>query len=162
MTRKINLLIAFLLAVTLALAAGGVAEAKNVDAQFYVGYDFYSYTTYLSPDYKIVNSKMDVKTFTENGRAYVPVRYLAYGLGVAEKDVNWDEASQTVTLSMEGTTVKLQVGSKTLYINGNPQEMDVTPLMRDDRVFLPARFVAEAFGYEVYYWDNTVSIELKR
>ncbi|MGB9781869.1 MAG: copper amine oxidase N-terminal domain-containing protein [Moorellaceae bacterium] len=161
MTRKINLVVAFLFAVALALAAGDVAEAKSVDAQFYVGYDFYSYA-YLSPDYKVVNAKMDVKTFTENGRAYVPVRYLAYALGVAEKDVTWDEASQTVTLCMEGTTVKLQVGNKTIYVNGQAKQMDVAPLLRDGRVFLPVRFVAEAFGYEVYYWDGLISVELPK
>ncbi|WP_338826078.1 hypothetical protein MTBGP_03400 [Moorella thermoacetica] len=162
MTRKLNFIAAFLLAVTLALAAGGVAEAKSADAEFPVGYNFFSYAYYVGSDYKVVNSKMDVSSFIENSRAYVPVRYLAYALGVAEKDVNWDEASQTVTLSMEGTTVKLQVGSKTLYVNGKPQEMDVTPLLRDGRVFLPARFVAEAFGYEVFYRSNIVGIQLKR
>ncbi|BCV20390.1 copper amine oxidase N-terminal domain-containing protein [Moorella sp. Hama-1] len=161
MTRKINLLIAFLLAVTLALAAGGVAEAKNLSATFVVDYNVFAYIT-PEDTRKAVNCKMDVTPFIENNRAYVPVRYLAYGLGVAEKDVNWDEASQTVTLSMEGTKVKLEVGSKTIYVNGKPQEMDVAPLLRDDRVFLPARFVAEAFGYEVGYRDNFVFIDLKR
>ncbi|WP_011393082.1 copper amine oxidase N-terminal domain-containing protein [Neomoorella thermoacetica] len=153
MPRKINLLIAFLLAVTLALAAGGVAEAKNLNVDFTIGYNVFGYTT-PEDTTKSVNCKMDVAPFIENDRAYVPVRYLAYGLGVAEKDVNWDEASQTVALSMDGTTLELQVGSKTLYVNGKPQEMDVAPLMRDDRVFLPARFVAETFGYEVGYDDG--------
>ncbi|WP_338817905.1 hypothetical protein MTCOM_15540 [Moorella thermoacetica] len=39
MPRKINLLIAFFLAVTLALAAGGVAEAKNLNVDFTIGYN---------------------------------------------------------------------------------------------------------------------------
>ncbi|OIQ11568.1 copper amine oxidase N-terminal domain-containing protein [Neomoorella thermoacetica] len=159
MTRKINLLIAFLLALTLALTAGGVAEAKNLNVDFTIGYNVFGYVTPENTR-KAVNCKMDVTPFIENGRTYVPVRYLAYGLGVAEKDVNWDEASQTVTLSMEGTTVKLQVGSKTIYVNGKPQEMDVTPLLRNGRVFLPARFVAEAFGYKVFYRDDLVGIYL--
>ncbi|OIQ53430.1 copper amine oxidase N-terminal domain-containing protein [Neomoorella thermoacetica] len=157
MTRRLNFIAAFLLAVTLALTAGGVAEAKNPSAFFVVGLKSYAFDDNGVPS----NNEMDVAPFIENGRAYVPVRYLAYGLGVAEKDVNWDEASQTVTLSMEGTTVKLQVGSKTFYVNGKPQEMDVTPLLRDGRVFLPARFVAEAFGFDVFWEDPTITINAK-
>jgi hypothetical protein len=161
MTRKLNFIAAFLLAVTLALAVGGVAEAKSINATFWVGRDFYVFTD-STGEVQGNNPKMDVVPFIENDRAYVPVRYLAYALGVVEKDVTWDEATQIVTLSMDGTTVKLQVGSKIIYANGKPQEMDVTPLLRSDRVFLPARFVAEAFGYQVWWSDPLQAIKIQK
>ncbi|WP_051276040.1 copper amine oxidase N-terminal domain-containing protein [Desulfovirgula thermocuniculi] len=147
-----------LLLAAVVLVAAAPAEAKNLGAEFYLGRKSYN-CIYIKDGQRMRESRpMDVEAFIENGRTYVPVRYLAYALGVAEKDVRWDEASQTVTLAMEGTTVRLQVGSRTLYVNGQPREMDVTPLLRDGRVFLPARFVAEAFGYEVKWVNEAMAV----
>ncbi|GEA16316.1 copper amine oxidase-like protein [Moorella sp. E308F] len=151
-TRNLNIVAAFLLAAAVFLAAGGIAEAKNSNVTFVIDYNLFAYLTpNKEVNHGIVNREMDVAPFVENGRIYIPVRYLAEGMGASEKDVVWDEATKTVTISLEGTTVKLQMGSNILYVNGEPQEMDVTPVIRDGRVFLPARFVAEAFGYEVTY-----------
>jgi len=96
--------------------------------------------------------EMDGAPFIENGRTYVPVRYLAYALGVAKDDVVWVGETGTVSLQLGGKLVQMTVGSRTLYVNGQPREMDVAPLVKEGRTYLPARFVAEAFGYEVG-WD---------
>ena len=139
-------IVVLMIFLVLSVIIPGIAEAKNNRINFMVGNPGYEF---LTPEGKNVIQRMDVAPFIENGRTYIPVRYLAYAMGVNEKDVIWDEATQTVTLSMEGTTVKLQVGNKVIYVNGQPREMDVVPLIRNERVFLPARFVAEAFGYNV-------------
>lgn len=96
----------------------------------------------------------DVAPFIENGRCFVPVRYLAYALGVAEKDIQWDAGTKTVALILSGTTVKLTVGSMVLYVNGEPMKMDMAPVITEGRVCLPSRWVAKAFGYEVG-WNAT-------
>ncbi|MEW5934802.1 MAG: stalk domain-containing protein, partial [Bacillota bacterium] len=97
--------------------------------------------------------EMDAAPFVDSGRTFVPVRYLAYALGVPEEGVRWDGASRTVILSARGTEVKLIVGSQVLVAGGREVCMDVSPrLVPPGRVVLPARFVAEAFGCEVG-WD---------
>ncbi|MEW5933446.1 MAG: stalk domain-containing protein [Bacillota bacterium] len=97
--------------------------------------------------------EMDAAPFVDSGRTFVPVRYLAYALGVPEEGVRWDGVSRTVTLSTRGTEVKLIVGSPVLLVDGREVRMDVLPrLAPPGRVVLPARFVAEAFEYEVG-WD---------
>lgn len=95
---------------------------------------------------------MDAAAFVENNRTYIPVRYLALALGVAEKDIGWDAKARTVTLSLGGVTLRLTIGSKVLYVNGQAKQMDVAPVIRKGRTYLPARWVVEAFGYEVH-WD---------
>ncbi|OAT83679.1 copper amine oxidase N-terminal domain-containing protein [Desulfotomaculum copahuensis] len=95
---------------------------------------------------------MDVAPFTENGRTYVPLRFVGNAVGVTDDNIGWDNASQTATLSMGGTTVKFTVGSTGYTVNGQAKAMDVAPLVRQNRTFLPARYVAEAFGYAVG-WD---------
>lgn len=96
--------------------------------------------------------QMDAAPFTEKGRTYVPLRYLALALGVAEKDIQWNAKSGTATLKLGDTTVRLTAGKKTIYVNGQPRQMDVAPVVRNGRTYLPARWVAEAFGYQAS-WD---------
>lgn len=107
-------------------------------------------------------NQMDAAPFIENGRTYVPVRYLALALGVAEEDIGWDASSKTVTLKLENTAVKLVVGSETIYMNGQPRQMDVAPVIKNDRTYLPARWVAEAFGYEVKWEPAEQRVTLSR
>lgn len=95
----------------------------------------------------------DAVPFIENGRTYVPVRYLAYALGIPESGVNWDGKSRTVTLLLNGAGVKLVVGSPLICINGACRQMDVVPVLRQGRTYLPARYVAESFGFRVD-WDK--------
>ncbi len=95
---------------------------------------------------------MDAVPFLENGRAYLPVRYLAMALGVPEDRISWSPSARTVTLVKGGVTVSLAAGGPIMYINDRPVNMDAVPLLREGRVYLPAGFIAEALGYRVD-WD---------
>lgn len=96
---------------------------------------------------------MDAAPFVLQSRIYVPVRFLANALGVPEAGVAWEAGAGLVTLAADGVTVKLVVGSRALQVNDREISMDVAPVLTDGRVFLPARWVAEALGYEVG-WDG--------
>ncbi|ACX51929.1 copper amine oxidase domain protein [Ammonifex degensii KC4] len=138
-----SLLVAFALALFAWVPPGPAAE---LHAKFVIGK-----TTYWV---KGQGHSMDVAPFVENDRTYVPVRFLAYALGVPESGVEWDPAARKVTLTKDGTTVALVVGRPTVWVNGRARAMDVAPLViPPGRTVLPARFVAEAFGYTVV-WDN--------
>ena len=96
----------------------------------------------------------DAAPFLKDGRTFVPVRYLAQALGVPEENISWLPASQKVILTSDPVTVSLTVGSNILYHGDRPVKMDVEPLLLPPgRVYLPARYVAEAFGYLVN-WDE--------
>ncbi len=62
---------------------------------------------------------------------------------------------ETVEETEEKTEVKLTVGSTTAYINGKAQVLDAAPINRNNRVLLPVRFLANAFGVtnEGIKWD---------
>ncbi|MBC7325586.1 MAG: copper amine oxidase [Moorella sp. (in: Bacteria)] len=104
---------------------------------------------------------MDAPPFIEEGRTYVPVRYLAYALGVGEDGIRWDEKTRTVTLSKDGVTVTLVIGEDTGFINGRARSLGVAPLLREGRTYLPARFVAEAFGYQVDWEAASQAVSIK-
>jgi len=48
-------------------------------------------------------------------------------------------------------TIELTVGSNTLKVSGASVEMDVAPYLKDGRVMVPVRFLAEALGFPVEY-----------
>ena len=92
--------------------------------------------------------KMDAAPAIQNGRTYVPVRFLANALGIDGKNIGWE--SPVVTLSEPGfPVVKLTIGQKEIVVDGEVVATDVAPLIQNDRTMLPARFVAEALGYQV-------------
>lgn len=102
------------------------------------------------------SKSMDTAPFIENSRTYVPVRFMAYALGVPEEGVEYQNGAVVLNVPVDtahGHTVKMEIGSATLSVDGHTVQMDVAPLLRNDRTFLPARWLAEAVDYEVK-WDE--------
>jgi hypothetical protein len=105
----------------------------------------------------------DASPFIEDGRVFVPVRYLAGALGL-DIGLTGGPPDQTVVL-LRNTShtvvsdITLEFGKRTLTCNSSgtgatTRTMDVAPLIRDGRGYIPARYVAEVFGYTVF-WDPT-------
>lgn len=99
---------------------------------------------------------MDAAPYVKEGRTYTPVRYVAEVCGVEE--IEYDETTRTVTLVKGDTTVAMVIGSNTITVNGAAAQMDVAPEISNDRTMLPARFVAEAFGFNVGYDNATKAV----
>jgi hypothetical protein len=110
-------------------------------------------------DDKVPGVKMDVAPFIENGRTYVPVRFLSNALGVQNQNIFWRGNTGQVKLQEPGfNVVELAVGKKEVLSNGAPVPgVDVSPLLRNARTFLPARWVANALGYDVD-WDASLGL----
>ncbi|MEG6522867.1 copper amine oxidase N-terminal domain-containing protein [Desulfotomaculum sp. 1211_IL3151] len=103
-----------------------------------------------------VTKVMDAAPYIKEGRTYVPVRYLALALGVAEEDIAFENG--VVTLTKGESVVTLTIGSTVLTQNDSTVTMDVAPEVNNGRTMLPARFVAEAFGAMVGYANGQVVI----
>ncbi|MBE6679086.1 MAG: hypothetical protein E7598_01030 [Ruminococcaceae bacterium] len=54
------------------------------------------------------------------------------------------------------TEVKLTIGQKVGYVNGEAKELDAAPIIRNGRTMLPVRFVADSFG-AVVLWNGATS-----
>lgn len=142
MKRILFLLFMFLI-ITFNAQASTLPESKAV---FQLGNDKY-----------ILNDKeqrMDTIPFINNSRVFIPVRYLAYVCEIEDKNILWDQSTQIVTLNLDNKYLQLKVGSKQLVKNGQIVDMDVAPLKIADRVFLPARWIAEAYNLKIE-WNQT-------
>ncbi|MGI6435532.1 MAG: copper amine oxidase N-terminal domain-containing protein [Syntrophomonadaceae bacterium] len=106
---------------------------------------------------------MDQAPYIKNDRTFLPIRFVAYGLGIGDNGIIWDQVSQTVTLMKNDKVVQLKIGSTTMLVNGVAITMDAAPeITAANRTCLPIRFVAEAFG-AVVGWDaatQTVTVTL--
>ena len=56
----------------------------------------------------------------------------------------------------------LTIGSKQLFIDGEPQEMDTAPFIKDSRTFVPIAFVALALGAEVKWNAITKTVTITK
>jgi N-acetylmuramoyl-L-alanine amidase len=108
----------------------------------------------------------------KNGRTLIPARALFEKMGAT---VDWDGTTQTVTVKLETTVVKLVIGSAEAKVavtdNGRTSEktvkLDVPALIIDHdhdyygSTMVPVRFVAESVGCEVGFDENTRTVTVK-
>jgi len=106
--------------------------------------------------YDIINTAqgtsfvMDVTPLIQDGRALIPVRFVAYAL---DADVEWDSETSEITLSIDDKTLTFAIGEMV-------QGMDVPAQIIDDRTMVPIRFISEFFGASVSWDENTRRIEI--
>jgi len=87
---------------------------------------------------------------------FVSVRALATALGI--ESVEWYPVAQIGTLASGDKQVTFKVGRKKMLVNDTPVVIDAAPLEREGRIYLPVRYVAEAFGWEVTSSADNVTL----
>lgn len=131
-----------------------------------VALNMFTGTSFASADLKLSINGQAVTfqygvPFIDDGSSLVPLRDLLVGLGVQDDDAHiiWNGSEQSVTIIKGDKTVKLSVGSKEIYLNGGIyKSLEVPAKMVNERVYLPARAVAEALGYFVDFDAETWTI----
>lgn len=74
--------------------------------------------------------------------------------------VNWDEASQSVTGSKEGTSISLTLGKLQATVNEETSELPTAPYLQKGYTFVPLRLVGEASGRKVVWDANLKAVYL--
>lgn len=87
------------------------------------------------------------------GRTMVPIRAVVEAMGGA---LEWDDSTQKITLTARGNKVEMWLGQKDIKVNGVGKEMDIAPVARNGRTFVPLRFAAENL-VAVVSWLNSTS-----
>ncbi len=95
----------------------------------------------------------DAQPFIDaNGRTQTPARFIGEELGAT---VTWDGSAQKATFVKGSNKLILYIGKKEYELDGKKLEMDTAALLQEGRTFVPARYVAEAFGATVR-WDSVI------
>jgi len=87
-----------------------------------------------------------------SSRTMVPIRAIVEAM---DGTVGWDPDTQKITLTARGNTVEMWIGKTDIYVNGIAKKMDVTPVVRNSRTFVPVRFAAENLNCKVDWINST-------
>jgi hypothetical protein len=93
---------------------------------------------------------LDAAPFIISGRTVVPVRFISEAFGA---QIEWLNPTQTIIIRYNDLMITMQIGNKTVFINGKASLLDAAPIIRNSRTFVPLRFLSEAFGCEIK-WDS--------
>lgn len=94
----------------------------------------------------------DAQPFVDsNNRTQTPAKFIAEELGAT---VVWNGQEQKATFKLGDSTLVLFINDANYTLNGKIKQMDTTALLKDGRTYVPAKYVAEAFGADVS-WNST-------
>ena len=98
----------------------------------------------------------DVLPFVNtDNRTLVPLRPVLEAMGIT---VTWSGESNQALLSNGATNVIFTLNSSTYMVNQELKEMDTVPVVYEQRIMLPIRYAAEAFGATVDWQNDSVLI----
>lgn len=108
-------------------------------------------------DFKmIVNDQiieMDVKMFiSKSNRLMVPVRYVAYALGIDSDQIIWSSKEKSITIQGK-KEVKLFVGKEYMLVDGQVIQLNEQVQIINGRTYLPIGDLCKCFEVQ-YSWDN--------
>lgn len=123
-------------------------STKKDSVEFVLGQEVYS----LIKDGKTTKVGLDVAPYTSRNRTMLPVRAVAEVLDV---DVDWNNETKTITLTSKdkSKTILLTLGNATMLVNGKEVMLDATPEIKNERTFLPIRYITQALNAQIE-WDN--------
>ena len=138
-----------------------VVGVRTSDAKIYAGTLTYTFgeesipagtsvVMTLGSTEMIVNNQLvdmkDAAPFAQDNRTFVPFRALGEALGAK---VDYDQDAKTVTYKLGSSEIVMTLGSKDYTVNGVKKTMDVAPFAKDNRTYVPVRFVGEGLGFTV-------------
>lgn len=108
-----------------------------------------------SSDIKVkVNDRtiaMDTSPYISGNHTLVPIRFVAEALN-ADK-VSWNSSKRNVTIKDNNTEILLSINSSTAYVNGKAVKLDIPAKIKNNRTYIPVRFVSENMGAKVS-WNS--------
>lgn len=109
---------------------------------------------------KEIDSGAETKPIIMNGSTLLPIRAVVEEMGGT---VNWNKQAQQITLSYNDNTIVLFIGSTNATVNSESHTLDTAPILINGKTFLPIRFIAENFGYNVNWngAEKTITISGK-
>lgn len=95
--------------------------------------------------------KTDVAPFVKNGTTFVPLRSIEQIEGLSIK--SWNNKTKTLVITDPTQQMTFRV---------NNQNQSESPLIRNNRVMVPIRFIAENFNSDVAWNPNTKTIHVAK
>lgn len=93
-----------------------------------------------------VDTMMDVMPVVRNQRTLVPFRFIGEALNAK---INWIQENKEATYELGDMKLSLFIDETRILVNGEERQMDVKPLVINQRILVPIRVISETLGFEV-------------
>ncbi len=99
----------------------------------------------------------DQEPVIKDNRTLIPLRGVMEKMGAA---VFYIDTIQKVIIEKGATNVSFKIGEPYISINDEKKEIDTAPVIINDRAMVPIRPIAEAFGAEVLWNEETKTVDI--
>lgn len=123
---------------------------KTVEIEIPIGQSYYTVNG--------TTAAMDSTAFIENGYTMLPLRAMSEIIGLSDSDICYDAAAKTAVINYENTVISVSAGERAMYINGVYKIIDSPAVIKDGRMYLPMRAVAQALGFDAISFDANVKL----
>jgi hypothetical protein len=103
------------------------------------------------------NVQLDNAPVIENNRTLVPFRAVLEKIGA---EVLWDANTKTVTCTLDGNSVSIEIGADNMTVNGTAVALDVPAKIIASRTYVPLRAISEGLGTQVTWDADTKTVEI--
>ncbi|MGE5579442.1 MAG: DUF5050 domain-containing protein [Bacillota bacterium] len=95
--------------------------------------------------------------YIEGGRTLVPVRFVSSAVGA---QVDYNQATGQVTIVKGDNALFMTLGSAKAIVNDETVDLEVAPVLISGEPVVPLRFVSEALGAWVEWWNADRSVRV--
>ena len=92
-----------------------------------------------------------------NGYTRVPIRMVVESLN---GKADWDDQTQTATITKDSTIIKLKPGENKADVNGKAVSLNAPAIVINGRMMVPLRFIGENLGLKVDWDGATQTVKL--
>lgn len=112
----------------------------------------------VNDEEKYIDNNETVVPLILNGRTHLPLRNVAEELGA---EVEWigGEPAQ-VKVRYNDCEISLWIGKEYATVNGQKVYIDSAPILTNSKTYLPIRFIADEFGWEIEWDGNKKTVTL--
>ncbi len=98
----------------------------------------------------------DAQPFVDvRNRTLVPIRFVSEAIGAK---VDWEDETETVKIVKGNDTVRYTIGEMKAYLNEEVHVFDTYGFLKEDRTYVPLRFISEMLGCDVEWVDETNTV----
>lgn len=90
-------------------------------------------------------------------RTLVPIRFVSEAMGA---EVGWEDSTTTVTIKKGRDTIVYTIGNLGAELNGVKYAFDTIGILKDERTFVPLRFISELLNCKVDWIEETYTVAI--
>ena len=98
--------------------------------------------------------------YIKDGYTMLPARKIGEILGC--ENITWDNQTKTAVFETDTDELSVQINNKIAYLNGKKKSMPIAAEITDDRTYVSARFLCEAFGADISWNSKTHTVYIEK